>query len=39
MSRVVEDIAVFVESFKEVHAVVEFNGDALLRHFKAAYNV
>uniref|UniRef100_K3WKA6 Vacuolar protein sorting-associated protein 54 n=1 Tax=Globisporangium ultimum (strain ATCC 200006 / CBS 805.95 / DAOM BR144) TaxID=431595 RepID=K3WKA6_GLOUD len=36
-TRVMEDIAAFVESFKEVNAV-EFNGDALLRHFKAAYS-
>lgn len=38
VDRVMEDIAVFVESFKEVNAV-EFNGDVLLRHFKAAYRV
>ncbi|KAF1330184.1 Vacuolar protein sorting-associated protein, partial [Globisporangium splendens] len=37
-TRVMEDIAAFVESFKEVNAV-EFNGDVLLRHFEAAYSV
>ncbi|KAJ0409759.1 hypothetical protein ATCC90586_001072 [Pythium insidiosum] len=36
--RVVEDIALFVRSFTEVTAA-EFDGDALVRHFKAAYNV
>ncbi|GLD93099.1 hypothetical protein PINS_up001691 [Pythium insidiosum] len=36
--RVVEDISLFVRSFTEVTAV-EFDGDALVRHFKTAYNV
>ncbi|TYZ63737.1 hypothetical protein PybrP1_003706 [[Pythium] brassicae (nom. inval.)] len=35
-SRVLEDVTSFVESFKEV-SEMEFNGDALLRHFAAAY--
>lgn len=35
--RVLEDITVFVESFKEV-SEMEFNGDALLRYFRAAYS-
>lgn len=36
--RVVEDISAFVSSFSEIHGV-EFDGAALLRHFKTAYNV
>ncbi|TMW63355.1 hypothetical protein Poli38472_002296 [Pythium oligandrum] len=36
--RVVEDIALFTQSFVEVTAV-EFDGDALLRHFKSVYDV
>jgi hypothetical protein len=33
---VVDDMAAFVQSFGDVKEV-EFNGDALLRHFRAAY--
>ncbi|KAL3668195.1 hypothetical protein V7S43_007056 [Phytophthora oleae] len=36
--RVVEDIEVFVHSFKEVTELA-FDGGALLTHFKNAYNV
>lgn len=36
-NRVVEEMVVFVQSFHEV-TVLEFNGDALLRHFRSTYN-